>query len=394
MKKIIGLLVLSVSLVSCVKENNGTTQKTDEFNRALILENWVNNLVLPAFTDFKSKIEDLKIKENRFVSNPTTTTQTELQEALFQAQKVWQHVAMFELQAEANGSNQNGTRIYMNTYPIDRETSTNPFPNSNEDDRTLEENLNGTPETINNLDFKNTSGTIDEQGFPALDYLINSENILQKYIDPTTAANYKTYMTKIVDRMVTLSNGAYNYWTNNADKIIANSGSSSSASFDKMVNDYINYVEQGFRENKISNASGKRDGIKNKFAVEAYYSSENSKIYFNEAFKAVQNFYKGISYDGTTNKEGLDDYLDYLDAEVYVSSKNEDVKLTDQVVKNFASIQNTVATLNDDFVVQTEQDPSKMITTFNVIQDYVVLIKTNALEAMGVTIDYADSDGD
>ncbi|NIJ45675.1 hypothetical protein FHR24_002143 [Wenyingzhuangia heitensis] len=389
MKKLLSFIIIILLVSSCVKvKDRDIATTTDNFNRQLILNNWVNNLVIPAYADFKIKMDNLKLESTAFVNTPTTDTQQELQVAMFEAQKVWQHVAMFELQSS------NGTRIYMNTYPIDRETSTNPSPNSNEDDRTLEANLSESLTEINNISFENTSGTIDEQGFPALDYLINKENSLSKFTDNETAENYKTYLNKVVDRMVDLTNRANTYWTTNASTIIANSGSSATASFDKMANDYINYVEQGFRENKIANSSGKRDGIENILAVEGYYSSENSKIYFNEAFKAVKNFYYGTSYDGTKTNEGIKDYLDYLNAEVYISSENKDVKISEQIDAKFSEIENTVATLNDDFVIQVTEDNSKMYNAFNVVQEYVVLIKTNTFQALNVKIDYVDSDGD
>lgn len=384
MKKLVSILLISVLFSACVVENDTTA--ADDFNRELVLSNWVNNLIIPAYADFKVKMEDLKTTSDAFIETPNTTSQQALQASLFETQKVWQHVAMFELQGT--------TRVYMNTYPIDRETSTYPVNNSNEDERTLQTNLDSSVSFINELDFT-LSGTTDEQGFPAIDFLINNENALTNFTNVATAENYKAYLTKVVSRMVELTNTSINYWATNTNNIIANDGSNAAASFDKMTNDYLNYVEQGFRENKIATPSGERvGGIGNPEAVEAYYSSENSKIYFNEAYTAVKNFYYGISYDGTKDGEGIYEYLEYLNAEVYDSAINADVKVVDYIETSFSTIQETVNTLNDDFVQQVENDNDKMIDTFDVIQEYVRLMKVDVFQILNVKIDFVDSDGD
>ena len=388
MKKLILLIITSSLLISCVKENNGNvTIEKDNFNRSLILSNWVQNIVLPAYEDFKIKLTDLKSKEQNFTANPNTATLTELQDALFQAQLVWQHVAMFDL--HRNSSEKASYRLFMNTYPIDNETS---IGNSNEDDATLIDHLeNGDASNIE-LDRSNA---IDEQGFPAIDYLINGV-ALSKYTTDPKKENYKVYLTKVVDRMVSLTNNVVSYWNNNASAIIANNGSSATASFDLMLNDYINYVEQGFRESKIATPSGKRSGneFKNELAVESYYSADHSKALFDEAYKAVKNLYYGISYDGTKTGTSIDAYLKYLNAEFFNTSDKKDYKIADYIDTKFADIEAVTQDLDDNFVTQINTDNTKLFTTFNVIQEYVVLIKTNTFQALNVRIDYVDADGD
>lgn len=384
MKKLVSILLVVVLFSACVVENDAT--KTDDFNREFVLDNWVNNLIIPAYADFKVKMEDLKTTSNAFIENPNTTTQLALQISLFQTQKVWQHVAMFELQGT--------TRVFMNTYPIDKETSTFPVNNSNEDERTLQTNLDDSVDFINELDFT-LSGTVDEQGFPVIDFLVNQENTLTNFTNVSTSENYKAYLAKVITRMVDLTDTSITYWATNTNNIIANDGSNATASFDKMINDYLNYVEQGFRENKIATPSGERvGGIGNSEAVEAYHSSENSKIYFNEAYTAVKNFYYGISYDGTKDGEGIYEYLEYLNAEVYDSDVNADVKVVDYIESSFTTIQETVDILNDDFALQVEEDNDKMTDTFDVIQEYVRLMKVDVFQIINVKIDFVDSDGD
>ncbi|MGY5353824.1 imelysin family protein [Wenyingzhuangia sp. IMCC45467] len=392
MKKIISL-ILALSLFSCVKENKGDENTIkDDFKRELILSNWVNNIIIPAYTDFKVKMDDLKSKSDAFVANPNTTTQTALQTSLFQAQKVWQHVAMFDIHSDA--SEVAPYREYMNKYPIDRETSTFPINNSNEDDATLENNLEQLD--ANTIDFTSSKST-DEQGFPAIDYLINGVDIT-KFTTDIKKDNYKAYLTKVVNRMVSLTNNVVAFWNNNANSIIANNGSSATASFDVMLNDYINYIEQGFRENKITTPSGYRAGdgdqFKNELAVESYFSADYSKLFYEESFKAIKNLYYGVSYDESTTAESINTYLTYLDAEVYVSSENKDYKINDLMATKFTDIVNASSSLNANFVTQVNTNNSALRAVFHPIQSLVVLIKTNTFQALNVKIDYVDSDGD
>lgn len=400
MNKIAILLILTVGiLTSCSSNSNDGGGSTVVFDREGILNNLVNNIVLPAYDDFSTKITALKLAESSFVENPSVASLQDLQTALFEAQKVWQHVAMFEF----GTAEELNYRAFMNTYPVDFETEAS-ANDSEEDNSNLIDNINEVFKSedledrvllIENIDFTLTSRA-DEQGFPVVDYLVNGiENsnaeIVTKYIDEE---NYKKYLTKVIDRMVSLTNSVTGFWESNANSVIANNGSSSGASLSKLLNDYLNYFEQGFREAKIATPSGARETGEDINSVESFYSSQNSKILFEEAYTAVQNFYTGTAYNSSDNGLSIEDALISLNATVWDADNREQVSIIDFATEQYEKIDATVIELDDDFVTQVETDNSKMTETFIELQKYVVLTKTNIFQVLGVQVDFVDGDGD
>ena len=50
--------------------------------------------------------------------------------------------------------------------------------------------------------------------------------------------------------------------------------------------------------------------------------------------------------------------------------------------------------LDNNFRVQLFQDNSSMLNTYDALQDVVPLLKVQMLNALTITVDYEDSDGD
>ena len=50
--------------------------------------------------------------------------------------------------------------------------------------------------------------------------------------------------------------------------------------------------------------------------------------------------------------------------------------------------------LDDDFYTQVEEDNGKMLATYDALQAVTVLMKTDMLSALNVSVDYVDADGD
>ena len=50
--------------------------------------------------------------------------------------------------------------------------------------------------------------------------------------------------------------------------------------------------------------------------------------------------------------------------------------------------------LDDDFYTQVEEDNAKMLATYDALQAVTVLMKTDMLSALNVSVDYVDADGD
>ena len=184
MKKILTLLILII-LITCSKEsgsdtivsvvdatpvvanssdtsvNNDADSNTEtntsdtssdsestSFDRKAMLENWVNNIIIPLNEDCKTKLNSLKEETSKFKTSPNSENLKLVKEKWLIAYKSWQHIEMFDYgKAE---------EIYyqskMNVYPTDSER--------------VERNISS--ETYN-LDNANNN---DAQGFPAIDYML------------------------------------------------------------------------------------------------------------------------------------------------------------------------------------------------------------------------------
>lgn len=397
MKKICFVFCLFTLVISCSTSDDsgeptgGTVETENGFNRKSLLNNWVNNYIKPAFNEFNVKLAVLKESQVKFTTIPTIDNLQTLQNDLFNAQKAWQHVAMFEF-GKAEEVNY---RSFMNSYPVDFKTSAD---DSQEDDNTILKNIEAKALPITDINF-NLDRRNNEQGFPALDYMVNglaasNADIVAFYTTNNLQQNYKDYLAKVIDRMVNLTNEVTTDWEINGEAVVNNNGSSDAASFDKLANDFINYTERAFRENKIATPSGKRNGVKKLEAVETFYSSENSKALFLEAYKAIQSIYYGNSFVDNTKGQGIDDYLTFLGTTVFDAEARQTKPMNVFVAERFSSIDAIVETLNNDFVTQVKTNNLDLLETFNQIQQFVTLYKTNIISALDVRIDFADSDGD
>lgn len=362
-------------IYSCSSDGGSDSGKEgDNFNRLVLTTSWVDNLLLPAAEDFQAKLNTLNISANAFTETPNSSTLAAVRIDLFEAYKVWQHVEMF---------------FYGTSFSLD----VNKYPTS---PSKIMENIDSTSEL--NLD---RSVLNDTQGLPALDYLVNGleatdDAIIAKYQE----AKYKDYLKLLTSRLVTITTNAVSNFETDKSSKVASVDNTISSYFSIQVNDFVQYTEKSFREAKIAIPSGTRNRAKfptisvdpSPGSVESLYSPENSKTLYLEAYDAVQDFYYGRSYAGNSNTVGLQEYLQDLGTTIMVDG--EDILLDDYIVQLFVNIDAANNNISNNFFVQTQDYNSNFDAVFDAIQEFVVAIKTNAISAFNLTIDFEDSDGD
>lgn len=396
--KRIAFLLIAASLFACGNDSQGNDNSKDSFERKLLLENWVQNIIIPDYDKFQASILNLKTLYNRFETNTDAANLKAMQDQFAAVQRQWQRVSIYEF-GKAEELNY---RAQMNTYPIDL-SSEKTNGNTHADVSTVTDNLKaklGDKDlAIDKINF-DLVVRADEQGLPTVDYLLNGvadtqDDITAFYATHDNASNHKLYLKTLIDRMVSLTTQITDYWKTNAQDIIANSGSSATASVDKLINDYIQYIEQGFRENKIAAPSGKRNGTEDKTKIESRYSPKQSKLLLEDALAAIKGFYYGTPVkESVKTAVGIDDYLNFLNATAFDRTTAKEVKLSARMDELFADIDTAIKALDQDLGQQIETDNQKMLSTFNSIQKLVVLLKTNVTSSINVKIDYVDGDGD
>lgn len=369
MKRILGLIGVISILASCGSDVDPDTA-VDNFNRKVMLENWADNIIIPAYQNLSDKIDAMKVASDAFTNSPDPTTLTNLRTAWLDAYMAWQSVDMFEI----GKAEEITLRNFINVYPLDED---------------------GMVQTILSGSYDLTSvNRQDEQGFSALDYLLHGvastdNEVVAVYIDNASGQLYKTYMNDIVNRMQSLTSIVLDDWKNGyRDTFVSRDGTSGTESVNSMVNDYMFYYEKFLRAGKIGIPAGVFSGSPLSDRVEARYRANVNKSLFLEALNAAQNFFNGVAFNGQNTGVSLKNYLDDL------SSLKDGEDLSGLINTQFDAARNMASNLSDDLGSQVETNNTLMLQTYDELQKNVVLMKVDMLQALNIKVDYVDADGD
>lgn len=368
-KKITSLFVLTVLLYACSSsssDNPSPNPTVDNFNRGEMLTHLANSIIIPSFSNFNDKLTDLKAKTTSFTSNPTQATLNNVRTSWYNAYKAWQHIEMFNIGKAEELQFVN----HFNIYPVEVAD--------------IEKNA-----TTGTYDL-NHSNNHDAQGFPALDYLLygiasTDATILAKYTTDANATKYKAYFTAIVTKMTDVNTAILNDWKGGyATTFASSTTNTATSSLNMLVNDFIYYYEKGLRANKIGIPAGVWSATPLPTKVEAFYRKDISKELTLEALTAVENFFIGKAFNGTTTGQSFKTYLEGLNRSDLAT------KIINQLKKGRAEVNK----LDNNYYQQIKTDNTKMTKAYDELQKVVVLIKTDMLQAFNVTVDYVDADGD
>jgi predicted lipoprotein len=369
MKKL-ALLLLSLLVAWSCTDSSTTGLNDDDFDREAILVNWADNIIVPSFENFASTTESLKTAAAQFSENPTEESLNTLRDEWLDSYLAWQHVSMFEMGMPMDLRYRNN----INIYPTDTEE--------------IETNIS---EGDYNLELP---ALVDSQGFPALDYLLfglgtTDQEILSYYTSNEQADAYKTYVTDLATRIDSLTDIVLADWTSGyRDEFVSNLGDGANSSLDMMVNDYIFYYEKNLRAGKIGIPAGVFSGTALNSHVEGLYSEEYSKDLLLESIDAAQNFFNGKHFGSETTGESLNSYLEYL------GTQKDGASLANLINSQFEEARLEAEELNNDLSAQVEADNTKMLSAYDALQQNVVYLKVDMLQALNINVDYVDADGD
>ena len=367
MKELISIVCISIlfiGLESCGDPDPSGGTNSDNFDREALLTDLADNVIIPGYEKYTEELialdqsidalsEDLTV-DNLFLARIDFRT----------AYLAWQRVSMFEIgRAEL----------------INLRSFTNIFPTNTQE---IEANI-----LLGDYNLELPS-KFDEQGFPAIDYLLygvgSDDSEILAYFEENEAATQ--YLNEIVDRLVDLTSSVRDDWK--ADyraEFIGNSGTSATSSLNKLVNDYLFYYEKFLRAGKIGIPAGVFSGSPLPNNVEGLYSKTDSKFLFLSGLEASRAFFIGTSANNDSVGESLKTYLDYLD-----DGQNLSQKILDQ----FQAIHEKANLLDASFSRQIEMDNIKMLETYDELQKNVVYLKVDMLQALNIKVDFVDADGD
>ncbi len=354
------------TLFSCSEDKKEEPEK-DNFDRKAMLTNWADNIIVPAYEAYVASTGSLVSAKNAFVNEPSEANLQALKSAWLAAYTAWQKVSMFEI----GKAEELTLRDYTNIFPT----------NAAEIDANLQ---SGTW----NLELPSTRV---QQGFPALDYLLHGLAASEAETVALFSANenHRNYLSDVADRINTLAEAVLSDWKGGyREAFIAESGSSASSSVNKLVNDYLFYYEKFLRAGKIGIPAGVFSNQPLSQNVEAFYRKDVSKTLFITSLQATSDFFEGKYFNGSGSGESLKSYLDFL------NTITQGESLSKSIADNFADALSKGNQLGNNFYQEVETNNQAMLTTFDVVQKNVILMKVDMFQALNIKVDYVDADGD
>ena len=361
------ILILFTILIiySCDNSNvNIPTDTLGDYNKAECLANIYDNIAIPAFEDLQSKIDLLQASSQAFVESPMDSVEllNEFRSDWFDAYCSWQYVEVFSLFGLGEDIDYG---FKMNTYPTD---------------------INRTNNIVNGIAQFNPA-YIDNQGFPALEYLIYGiSNSDEEILISLNNSNARTFITSLVSEMKNNSSNVLSWWNNNRSLIVNDNTSTATSSLNLLINDFIYYYEKGFRTNKFGIPSGYfSSGLRFPNKTEGYYAKNISKSLALHSQNSISNLFEGVSHnDNSQIGESFYSYLSFL----------EESLLAEDIAVKLDEVELAIINLDNDFATQVENNNDEMLITFSLIQSVVAKLKIEMMSAMGVGIDYVSGDGD
>ncbi len=193
LNKLIAFCFLTILFSACSGSGSDPSPVEDGKDRKSILTYWADNIIIPSYSNFKLKFDEMLVDADAFTVAPSETSLLNFRASWVDAYIEWQKVELFEF----GPADKYTLRNFFNIYPTD---------------------INGITENLNNpaanLDLPVSYA---RQGFPALDYLINGVGaddaaIVTYYTTATDAAKRIAYLNRITSRMNFLFTNVISEW--------------------------------------------------------------------------------------------------------------------------------------------------------------------------------------
>lgn len=360
---LLGMVLLAVSCENSDDENGG--QPPGEFDRAGMLENYADNLIIPAYNLLQSAVDGLKTASDGFTGDPSVANLESLQASLKLVRQSWQQANFYQFgPAEINT-----LRAVMNTYPTDTDKINN--------------NIENGGYTLGSLD------NIAAGGLPAIDYLLHglgnsNAEIVTAFSSDAQAAGRIAYLMDNADFIKAAVDNVVDGWDPAGDDYRgtflnpSNGGTGSGSAISLLVNAMILHYERFLRDGKIGIPAGVRSaGIPRPTATEAYYGGYSAEL----AVANLQAFKDLFTGNGGS---GLDDHLNFLDSDALATDISTGL---DQAIADAQA-------LTDPLSENIENDNESVIAVFTRLQEILVLMKVDMTSVLGITITFQDNDGD
>ncbi|MBT9392792.1 imelysin family protein [Hymenobacter sp. NST-14] len=358
-------LALALALLSaCSSDKGEDNAPADSFDRAAMLTNYSDQLIVPGFRDLSEKTTQLQARLVALAGTPTAAAVLSAREALREASLAWQAMSSYEF----GPAEQQMLRSNLNVYP----TSTTQ----------IESNI-----AAGTYDL-NAASNLAAKGFPALDYLLydgaTPETVAARF---GASANRADYAVALGDQLRQLTEATYNGWlaggyTSTFQQATGTAVGSSVANLVNQLNSDIDMTKRY----KVGIPGGRfTAGTPQPLKAEAPYGNLSLEL-LKRNVQAERNLFLGQT--GTTNGPGLDDYL------THVNAQYNGKPLAGVIEQQFNAVLTAIDAVPGPLTQAVVSQPATVNKVYDEFQKLIVLTKTDMPSALGVSITYTDNDGD
>ena len=370
------LPLITCMLLSCGDGSETTTPEAVDQgkDRALVLAHYADNIVIPAYANFKVKFDIMESKSVAFTTKPDLATLTEFRAAWVDAYTEWQKVELFDF----GPAEKETIRSFYNIYPA---------------------NVNNILENIENPSANlEVPASYANQGFPALDYLLNGVGATDAQILAFYTANSAqgqkrlAYITRLTDRMNLLLTKVTTDWNGTyRDTFVSKTGLDIGSSTSLMINGLVLHYERFIRSGKFGIPSGAMlNGVVSPEKVEAFYKKDLSKTLALTAHQAYVDYFNGKNFKTGAEGPSIKTYMDELKAKDAVSGK----MLSELINAQFEVSKTKINALKPNFYEEVKTNNTAMQAVYTEMQNVIKMLKVDMTSAMSITITYTDNDGD
>lgn len=358
------ILLMLFSLVGCDQE--GPDDPSDGFDRAPMLENYADNLIIPAMRGLADEAGEMTDALATFSASPSLAHLEDMRVEYLDLFTAFQYAAVYDFgPAETNF----GT-LFENqgTWPVDTAL--------------LESYIASGDSSLNNFDR-------DTRGLPALGYLLygdeeSDEEVLSSLQNPTRLG----YLRAVVRSASEEAERIAGEWEGDYRQTFLSSiGTSAGSSTSMLYNSFVLSFER-LKNFKLGLPLGLRSGQieAEPDLVEAYYSRLSYRL-LQVHFEAVEKTHYGMAYGSTTDGIGFPEYL------VTVVGGPELIDATQvqirSVVEHFALIP------SDADLAQLIRDEDARVSDLHTeMQKLTRFFKSDMSSLLGISITYDSGDGD
>jgi uncharacterized protein len=353
--RLLALIFAATFLVwACSKKDGPETPAEGTFDKAAMLAHYADQLIVPAYTGLQQKLQALETPLNAFLNDPSAANQQLLKPAFKEAYLQFERVSVYQFGPAETVLLNN----FLNTFPANTTS--------------VESNVQS-----GNYDLM-VNSSVEQQGFPALDYLLFADGAVEKFAE-ASGANRKQYVQNVFNRMKTLVAQVLNDWNGSyRAQFVANTRTDVGSPIGFMVNQFAYEMDQ-LKGPRIGWPFGKQSGGQ-VFAdkTEGYYAGISKEL-------AIENLTSlKRAYTGGESGKGLSDYVVAL----------KKAELNTEVLQQFDLTLNKLKAIPDPLSTALTSHKDVVDAAYREVQTLLTLIKTDVASATAVRITYQDSDGD